>query len=131
MPVFCSINPVSKITTKPQYKIAKDIKASNIANFLNNVANKIQTTYFEPSLASSPDNTINLLDSIVKNNYEEIPTKTIKINKYNTKQSPWITQGLLNSIRKRDILYKNSLKQNLQVPHLTGKRKPLTTTMLF
>jgi len=125
LPVFCSINPVSKITTKPQYKIAKDIKASNIANFLNNVANKIQTTYFEPSLASSPDNTINLLDSIVKNNYEEIPTKTIKINKYNTKQSPWITQGLLNSIRKRDILYKKLIKTKSTSPSFNRKKETL------
>ncbi|MCP4269823.1 MAG: endonuclease/exonuclease/phosphatase family protein [Candidatus Brocadiaceae bacterium] len=66
LPVFCSINPLSKTKGKPQYKIAKDIKASNIANFLNKVANKIQSTHFESSLTSNPNDTINILDTIIK-----------------------------------------------------------------
>ena len=39
-----------------------------------------------------------------KNKY--MPIKTMKFNKYKHKNSTWITQGLLKSIRYRDTLYK-------------------------
>ena len=42
-----------------------------------------------------------------------------EINKYNHKKSilPWITQGLLNSIRYRDKLYKQMRLSNPSSPH--------------
>ncbi len=43
----------------------------------------------------------------------------------NTKQSPWITQGLLNSIRKRDILYKKLIKTKSTSPSYNKKKETL------
>jgi len=109
----------------PKYKTIKETSNSNIALFLNNIANTIQSTQFKTCLSTNPNDTVGLLDTIIKTNYDEIPNKTIKINKYNTKQSPWITQGLLNSIRKRDNLYKKLLKTKKESPSYSRKRDTL------
>ena len=57
---------------------------------------------------------------------KHLPTKTISFNKYKYKKSPWITNGILRSIKFRDNLYKQmksthpdsqqfpTLKQNLK-----------------
>ena len=127
LPVFCSLNHTSVTKETPKYKTIKDTSNSNIALFLNNIANKIQSTQFKPCLSTNPNETVGLLDTIIKTNLDEIPNKTIKINKYNTKQSPWITQGLLNSIRKRDNLYKKLLKTKKESPSYTRKRDTLNT----
>ena len=51
--------------------------------------------------------------------------KRIKVTKYNTKQSPWITQGLLNSIKTRDILYRKLKKTKHDNPSYNTKEKAL------
>ena len=49
-------------------------------------------------------------------------TITIQQNKKNTKRSPWITQGLINSINIKNKLYKQSLKnRNLHDTYLNYK----------
>ncbi|MCP4990727.1 MAG: reverse transcriptase family protein, partial [Colwellia sp.] len=45
--------------------------------------------------------------------------------KYNTKRSPWITQGLLNSIRKWDMLYKQLMKTKSTSPSYSTKKEKL------
>ena len=42
-----------------------------------------------------------ILDLVERNS----STKTIKVNKYNTKRSPWITEGIMISLKFRDKLY--------------------------
>ena len=45
-------------------------------------------------------------EEIMRAKNKDMPIKIMKFNKYKLKNSTWITQGLLKSIRYRDILYK-------------------------
>ena len=37
---------------------------------------------------------------------KHLPDKTVKFNKYRHKLNPWMTSGILESIRSRDKMYK-------------------------
>ena len=49
----------------------------------------------------------------------------MKVNKYNHKDSPWITQGILKSIKTRDNLYKKLIKTKPTNPSYHKKEKCL------
>ena len=63
------------------------------------------------SLISDPNHDPNInydkLEKILCEAKEKhLPVKTVKFNKYKHKRSPWITLGILKSIKFRDGLYK-------------------------
>ena len=70
----------------------------------------MRTTQFNPDLMHNPEETHGKINEMIQDCLKEIPTKRVRINKYNIKRSPRITQGLLNSIRRRDMLYKQLIK---------------------
>ena len=85
--------------------------------------NKVDT-----SVNACPDKNHDILENVLtKLKDTHLPTKKVRYNKYKHKDSPWITQGILNSIKFRDNLYKElqctsyenpqhaTLKQNLHV----------------
>ena len=82
----------------------------------------MQTTQFEQNRTSDPNINQEKLDNIIGKAMTEIPTKTVKITKYNTKHSPWITQGLLNSIKKRNSLYRQLVKTKPESPSYDTKK---------
>ena len=41
-----------------------------------------------------------------------LPTKTVRYHKHKHKNSPWITQGIIKSIKYRDTLYLSLIKLN-------------------
>ena len=93
---------------------------------MNKVINKLtdlmQQTQFEHELTINPNINQQKLSDIIETSLKEIPSKKVKITKYNTKHSPWITQGLLNSIKKRDSLYKQFIKTKPESPSYEIKK---------
>ena len=85
----------------------------------------MQITQFEYDLTIDPNINQHKLSNIIDISLKELPTKQIKITKYNTKHSPWITQGLLNSIKKRDSLYKQLVKTKPENPSYEIKKTRL------
>ena len=85
----------------------------------------MQITQFDIDLTKNPEENHEKLSKLIERSLEEIPTKKIKINKYNTKRSPWITRGLLNSIKKRDMLYKQMVKTKPTSPSYAAKKDKL------
>ena len=57
-----------------------------------------------------------ILDEINQAKNKYMKSKLMKFNKYKHKKSTWITQGLLASIRHRDILYKQIKLTNPDSP---------------
>ena len=82
----------------------------------------MQETQFEYDLTIDPNINQQKLSTMLETSFKELPTKQVKITKYNTKHSPWITQGLLNSIKKRDSLYKKLVKTKPENPSYEIKK---------
>ena len=56
---------------------------------------------------ADPNSNYNTLSNdILRSKNKHMPSKWVKFNKYKHKKSYWITQGLLESIKYRDNLYK-------------------------
>ena len=129
LPVLISLKTDrKKWQDKPKYKHVRDTSDENYRKYLENVAEQLGNTQFETSLTTNPNEAYNKLENILTGTYNKtFPLKQIKINKYNTKNSPWITQGLLTSIRKRDILYRKLLKTKGSSPSYDAKEKDLKT----
>ena len=111
-----------------KFKEIRDNSDVNMKKVINKLTDLMQTTKFETSLTSDPNVNHDKLSNIIEIALKEIPTKKIKISKYNTKNSPWITQGLLNSIRRRDILYRQFVKTNPESPSYMRKKASWATS---
>jgi hypothetical protein len=107
LPTILSISTFNPDRQKNKYIHIKENTNKNMEKVITKLSSLMQTTYFNPELTNNPDENLEKLNKIIEESLKEIPTKRIKINKYNTKRSPWITQGLLNSI-KNVICYINS-----------------------
>ena len=78
-----------------------------IESFRNEVRTNIENTYFDRNLLSDPHENQARLDNILKDAKDKhLPEKVIKFNKYKHKLNPWMTSGILQSIKFRDKLYK-------------------------
>ncbi len=64
-----------------------------------------------------PNINYNVLHEIIQQaKIKHMPEKRVKFNKYNHKMSPWITKGILRSIKYNDELYQ---KHKMTDAHLT------------
>ena len=90
---------------------------------LSRLENLMQKTKYETCLSKDPNINHTLLSGIIDTAMAEIPYKRVKITKYNTKNSPWITQGLLNSIKTRDKLYRQLIKTKESSASYAKKKK--------
>ena len=124
LPTFLSISSFGSKTTKPKYKTIKDFSEQNMKKVLSRLENLMQKTKYETCLSKDPNINHTLLSGIIDTAMAEIPYKRVKITKYNTKNSPWITQGLLNSIKTRDKLYRQLIKtKESSASYATKKEK--------
>ena len=70
-------------------------------------------TNFDLSIDADPNRNYDVLEhSITSAINKHLPTKTIKFNKHKHKNSNWITQGIIKSIKYRDMLYRKLKKTN-------------------
>ena len=107
---FLSIDSLSRIRMPDRYititkkvpdyneKVFEYITNADLVNRINNNSN----------LSENYEVLVDTLKGAIIANTE---TKRVRINKYKQKKTPWITIGLLNSIKSRDKLYKR-LKQS-------------------
>ena len=98
LPVFISIQ-CQKKTSRKTFKEVIENSKENMTKVINKVQELMQETQFEYDLTIDPNINQQKLSSMLETSFKELPTKQVKITKYNTKHSPWITQGLLNSIK--------------------------------
>ena len=81
--------------------------ASDIEKFCLEVDKNIQSQPFDRNLFSDPNRNYEILHNILLNAKEKyIPVQVKQANKYKHKLSPWITAGIMRSIKFRDNLYK-------------------------
>lgn len=77
-------------------EFVKAIEAENILHKLNK------------NISDDPTPNCNIIQSVISKNIDKyLPKKTAKFNKYKHKLHPWITIGLIKSIKNRDNIYKH------------------------
>ena len=124
-PTILSISTFKPDRTKNKFIEVKENTNENMEKVIVKLTELMQTTQFDTNLANNPDENYEKLDNLIQISLNEIPTKKIKVSKYNTKRSPWITNGLLNSIKKRDMLYKQLVKTKPTSPSYSVKKDKL------
>ena len=107
LPCFSCIDVLN---TKPPKRKTVKVRVSSpeaITSFKNEVRCNIENTYFDRNLLMDPNISQCKLDLILQGAKEKhLPEKNVKFDKYKHKINPWITSGILQSIKHRDILYK-------------------------
>ena len=84
---------------------------SKINQLHDELASQNIYTLLDHSPNCDPDTNYDILEScIIATMDRVIPIKKVKIHKYKHKKSPWITFGIIKSIKFKDKLYR-SLKQ--------------------
>ena len=106
LPCFSSINYTNDITVKSKYIKIRKNGPEAIQNFQTEVKSRMSSMYFDNNLFADPNINFNKLDSIISEARKKcFPVEEKKFNKYEHKISPWITSGILKSIKFRDKLY--------------------------
>jgi len=78
---------------------------------------------FDLNDLNDPNENLEKLNSVLQTGLNiYLPTKTVKFQKYKFKKSPWVTAGILKSIRYRDKLYAQ-FKKTTQNDELYERRK--------
>ena len=71
------------------------------------MSNKLESSLFEPELLQDPNLNYDKLENILTEGYEKcFPIKRKRFNNYKHKINPWITKGIMHSIKFKDSLYK-------------------------
>ena len=91
---------------KAKNNLLKELNEMNIMNKLDHSEN------------ADPDSNYDILDNLLKKSKDKyfIPKK-VRYKKYRQMNNPWMTKGLLKSIRTRDILYKKLKRLSPESPN--------------
>ena len=82
--------------SEPIREFTNDLNTTNWESIFDNNPNANPNITYDQEFTAKLDAAMN----------EHFPIKTVKFNKYKHKKTKWITQGILNKIKHRDILYK-------------------------
>ena len=86
-------------------------KENAMLNFQRDVSNSLSETIFNNSLFSDPNESYDKLENVIINaKNKHFQPKYVPFKKYKHKLSPWMTAGILRSIKFRDNLYKQLIK---------------------
>ena len=122
---FTSFN-VKKFKKRDEFIITVDKSPKNVGIFLEKVATDIQTIQYSTDLLEDPSqNCAKLINCITEQMKNCFPERKVKFNKYRHKIAPWMTNGILQSMRHRDKLYVNMHKS----PINSENRKRLETEL--
>ena len=81
----------------------------SIKLFHDDIESSLKNIQFPNDLTTDPNLTYDMLEQVISSAKEKHQTpKKVKFNHYKHKKNPWITKGILNSIKFRDKLYKKT-----------------------
>ena len=113
LPCFSAINYTNNIQVKTKYVKVRKGGSEAIKNFQNEVQSKLSLMHFDNNLFADPNLNYSKLDSIInESRIKCFPVVEKKFNKYEHKISPWVTAGILKSLKFRDKLYVKWKKNN-------------------
>ena len=105
---FLQVNFKTKREKRPP-KLVKQKLNTKKANdaFIDDLTRQKIYDKLDHSLESDPNHNYSILESIIEKSRElHFPDKLVKYNKRRHKDKKWITYGIINSINKRDRMYR-------------------------
>ena len=114
LPYFVSLDYVNiKLKNVTKFIQVKQQNASNLNNFKAELSRTNLLTNFDLSIDADPNRNYDILEHTITSAINKhLPTKTVKFNKHKHKKSNWITQGIIKSIKYRDMLYRKLKETN-------------------
>ena len=114
LPYFVSLDYVNiKLKNVTKCIQVKQQNASNLNNFKAELSRTNLMTNFDLSVDADPNQNYDILEHTITSAINKhLHTKTIKYNKHKHKKSNCITQGIIKSIKYRDMLYRKLKKTN-------------------
>ena len=106
MPFLC-LNIQSQRISPPKSISFQPSDTLSINRFITAINNTDFESHMSSDISQDINTNYNKLQSIIKEQIStHLPFKTVKFDKHKHKLRPWITQGIIRSIKKRDKLYK-------------------------
>ena len=101
---FLQENVTENIT--PKFVTVTKQDEISIRSFIESISKANLIGKINRELTTDPNITQKTIESEIKYHMDQhLPTKRVRFNKYKHKKSPWITAGILKSMRLRDKLY--------------------------
>ena len=102
-PCFAIVDILWSWKYKPKFVQVYKHDPAAFLSFYDELSARFQDVSLEPDLCADPNDDYALFESIVvdiKSKY--LAPKTVRFKKYKHRLSPWITDGILHSIKYRD-----------------------------
>ena len=113
LPCFSAIKISNNIRQNSKFINIRKKGPKEVQRFCDEFRSGLSTTIFDNNLFADPNLNFAKLEDIINEAREKsFPLEKKKFNKYEHKISPWITYGILNSIKFRDKLYVKWKKTN-------------------
>ena len=106
LPCFTTLNFNNKPIIQPKYIKIREKGQQAMEDFRSEITMNIEKESFNSDMMIDPNINYTILENIIKSAHEKhFPLKEVRFNKYKHKIAPWITYGILNSMKFRDKLY--------------------------
>ena len=106
-PYFVCFDSLTITRVRSKFVKAHTQTEDALLNLKNELATTCSLENFMLGTHDDPNHNYNILDSILTTSFNKhVPIKFVKYCKYKHKKSGWISQGIINSIKFRDGLYK-------------------------
>lgn len=105
-PIFCVLDcPIktgkNKSTSPPKY----DYNSTNTESFLQELESKLSDLVFDYDNESSFNDFINSLNKCIESNFL-VDEGSVSKSKRNRLMNPWVSNGIINSIQRKNLYYK-------------------------
>ena len=128
LPSFTCLNTHVELNGPPKYVQVETIDKNSIQSFCTHLNGKNILLNLDRELNSDPNKNYETLENTIlcaKEKY--LPKRTVKFHKYKHKFTPWITAGILRSIKYRDTLYRQLRSTRLETPEFYIIKQNLKT----
>merc|ERR1712208_148263 len=107
LPVFTCLDIFTSNKVRTKYITIQEKSKNAFNSFSQYIHNTIDSTKFDSDLISDPNVNYHKLEKILlEGNKLCFPKKQKRFDKYKDKLNPWITKGIMRSMKFRDNLYK-------------------------
>ena len=106
-PCFAIVDILKSLKHKPKFVQIHNHDLAAFRSFYEELSARFQYVSLNPDLCASPNDNYELFESIVVDNKSKyLAPKTVRFKKYKHRLSPWITDGILRSIKYRVKLFR-------------------------
>jgi hypothetical protein len=104
---FLCIDIKQSCQSRPKQITFQTSDEASIHNFVSAIYNVDFDSHIREDLETNPNHSYETFHLLINDCVETyLPIKSMKFNKYKHKAKPWITQGILHSLKHRDKMYK-------------------------